>query len=104
MGKHVGVTPESARLALIRAGGNMRAAARALGVSDSSVRWHLRNAPPVRATVRVTVPPDTHPDVAEAIIGSVRALLAASGVETTARADTPPASRSPEPERVPTED
>ena len=56
MGKHIGLTPQAARIAVIRASGNIRAAARALNASDSSVRYQLSRAEPAMARVRVEVP------------------------------------------------
>jgi len=81
MAKHTGVTPEASRLAVIRAGGNIRQAARALGCSDSTIRYHLWAAAPVKARVRVDVPPGTPADARAAVQDGVAVLLAQAGVE-----------------------
>ena len=75
MAKRIGVTPDDVRLAVIRASGNLRQAARALGCSDSTIRYHLKTAPPVKARVTVAIPPDTDPAVQTAILEGVRGLL-----------------------------
>ena len=79
MGKYIGITPTSARLAVIRSGGSLRGAARILGCSDSTIRWHLARAPML--TVTVTVDGDD----SGAILDAIRAALAPSGVTLTSR-------------------
>lgn len=81
MAKRTGVTPEAVRLAVIRASGNIRQAARALGCSDSTIRYHLEKAPRVMARVRVEVPKGTPTETHAAIVEGVTALLDQSGVE-----------------------
>lgn len=81
MAKHIGVTPDAVRVAVIRSSGNIRQAARTLGCSDSTIRYHLEKAPKVKARVRVEVPAGTASETHEAIMEGVRALLDQSGVE-----------------------
>ncbi len=119
MGTSKGLTPEQVRRAFIEAGGNHRAAARALGVTDATIRHHLRHAATISARVTITPAPGTSPEDAEAIMVAVRATLDRAGVtrppaspalteralQTLDRPTPPPTPDSPDEwERVPLED
>lgn len=79
-GERAGLTPEAVRIAYLEAGGHERRAADALGVSQSTVRHHLKRAGTL-SVPKVNLPDlDPEDPTARAVAVYVRTCLERVGI------------------------
>ena len=81
MGKHLGLSPGDVRRAYLRAGADCKATAKALGVTDSTVRYHLSKIAPPLTVPKVNLPGLDPADPDALAIGDyVRLCLERAGI------------------------
>lgn len=82
MAKQVGLTPDQVRRAYLRAGADYTAAAKLLGVTDRTVRYHMDRATPPLVVPSVNMPGlDPKSEDAQAVAAYVRLMLERAGVK-----------------------